>query len=461
MSKPFSEYHLAAIEHVVMSHPYGISVDAIASDLNTQMPRRTLQYRLKHLVDNARIAANGQGRGTKYTPLQNAASKRSGVQEPVDDIIPLSTNGRAIQKQVARKLIARTPVGYDHTFLDSYTPNKTRYLTEQDRTYLHSIGAPAIGDQPAGTVAAKILDRLLIDLSWNSSRLEGNIYSLLDTQRLLVFDHEADVSNALETQMILNHKDAIRFLVDSAIDIGFNRYTLLNLHGLLSYNLMPDPTAEGRLRQFAANIRQSVYRPLDVPQLISEHFDQVMATAEAINDPFEQSFFAMVHLPYLQPFEDVNKPVSRLSANIPLIKHNLLPLAFTDVPTALYTAAMLGIYELKQIDLLKDVYFWAYRRSTNRYRAVRQIIGEPNPFVLRYRDELFTVIQQIIKNSMDRQATFHHISDWTTQHITTPDQHQFMTTTEEQIMALHEGNFARYRVTALQFSKWRDTWSSL
>jgi hypothetical protein len=147
---------------------------------------------------------------------------------------------------------------------------------------------------------------LLIDLSWNSSRLEGNTYSLLDTRRLIEFGEETQGSSHLDAQMILNHKDAIAFLVSAADDIAYNRYTILNLHGILANNLLPDQAAAGRLRRMAVGIAQSSFHPLEMPQLIEECFDQILATASAIQDPFEQAFFAMVHLPYLQPFDDVN-----------------------------------------------------------------------------------------------------------------------------------------------------------
>ena len=91
--------------------------------------------------------------------------------------------------------------------------------------------------------------------------------------------------------------------------MALNRQTILNLHALLSDNLLPDPTAGGRLRRLSVGIHESVYHPLEVPQLIEEYFQQIVNTAAAVRDPFEQSFFVMVHLPYLQPFEDVNKRV--------------------------------------------------------------------------------------------------------------------------------------------------------
>lgn len=93
----------------------------------------------------------------------------------------------------------------------------------------------------------------------------------------------------------------------------------------------------------------------------------------------------MIHLPYLQPFEDVNKRVSRLAASIPLIRQNLSPISFVDVPARDYIDGLLGVYELNQIDLLRDVFVWAYERSSAQYAVVKQSLGEPDPFRLRYR----------------------------------------------------------------------------
>src|SRR5208283_1973516 len=86
--------------------------------------------------------------------------------------------------------------------------------------------------------------------------------------------------------------------------------------------------------------------PIAIPQVIEECFSLILEKANAISDPFEQAFFLMVQLPYLQPFEDVNKRVSRLAANIPLIRADLCPLSFVDVPERAYMAGTLGVYEM-------------------------------------------------------------------------------------------------------------------
>ena len=302
--------------------------------------------------------------------------------------------------------------------------------------------------------------RLLIDLSWNSSRLEGNTYSLLDTRRLIEFGEEAQGRNRLEAQMILNHKDAIAFLVSAADEIGFNRYTILNLHGILAQNLLPDEAAAGRLRRIAVGIEKSAFHPLEVPQLIEECFNQVLATANAIEDPFEQSFFAMVHLPYLQPFDDVNKRVSRLAANIPFIKGNLSPLSFTGVPRSSYRDAMLGIYELNKVDLLKDVFIWAYERSAERYAAVRQSLGDPDPFRQRHREALRQLVGDVVRGKMNRKAAAAYMAEWTNDNVTADERETFREMAETDLLGLHEGNFARLQIRPSEFAAWKIAWEN-
>lgn len=462
MANQIPDEALSAIEEVVHRYPGGAAAQEILRALAVPIPLRTLQYRLKSLVTRNRLIMDGEGRWARYrmpsaaalvTPVDHAARAEAG--EPA---IPLSEAGTSIREYVRLAPEARKPVGYDRKFLDRYRPNVSYYLTEQDRAHLAAVGRPQIAEQPAGTYAKQILNRLLIDLAWNSSRLEGNTYSLLDTKRLIELGEEAEGRAHLEAQMILNHKDAIEFLVSTADEIGFNRYTILNLHALLANNLLADPTAAGRLRYIAVGIERSAFHPLEVPQLIEECFDQILATAAAITDPFEQALFIMVQLPYLQPFDDVNKRVSRLAANIPLIKGNLSPLSFADVPRRAYTDAVLGVYELNKIDLLKDVFIWAYKRSAARYAAVRQSLGEPDPFRLRYRTQLREIIASLVRARVGRRDAAARIAAWSSAAIDPADRQQFNDVVETELVSLHEGNFARYQIRPSEFAAWREVW---
>jgi hypothetical protein len=452
---------LETIEAVVRRHPEGLTVQEIADALVVAPPRRTLQYRLKSLVSGKRLIARGKGPAVRYFTPAAAESElpRAEVRSEREPPLRLTKEGDEIRAHVRKPTGKRTPAGYDRAFLDSYRPNESFYLSPAERKHLRDLGTPKIAPQPAGTYARQILNRLLIDLSWNSSRLEGNTYSLLDTRRLIDFGEEAQGKQRAEAQMILNHKDAIEFLTASPDDIGFNRYTVLNLHALLANNLLPDPMAAGRLRHIGVGITGSVFHPLEVPQLVEECFDQVLATAAAIADPFEQALFVMVQIPYLQPFDDVNKRVSRLSANIPLIKQNLSPLSFTDVPRDTYTEAMLGVYEMRRVALLRDVFIWAYERSADRYAAVRQSLGEPDPFRLRHRAALREIIAAIVQGRMGKKAAVGHIGAWTRAHIEPAEREQFRALVEDELLGLHEGNFARYQIRPAEFAAWREAWN--
>lgn len=258
--------------------------------------------------------------------------------------------------------------------------------------------------------------------------------------------------------MILNHKAAIELLVGSAAEIGFNRYTICNLHALLAENLLADPQAGGRLRAIAVEIGGTVFHPLEGPQVIEECFNQILGAAEAISDPFEQAFFAMVHLPYLQPFEDVNKRVSRFAANIPLIRRNLCPLSFVDVPVDDYIDGVLGVYELNRIELLRDVFLWAYERSCARYAAVRRSLGEPDPFRIRHRRLITAVVGTILRERMERGPAVAFIRHEVEKNVAPKDVARLVEVIETEIMSLHEGNFARYHVTPSEFEAWRAGW---
>ena len=306
----------------------------------------------------------------------------------------------------------------------------------------------------AGTYARKILNHLLIDLSWNSSRLEGNTYSILETERLLEFGEKSENKSILETQMILNHKAAIEFLVGAAEDIAFNRPTILNLHALLSDNLLSNAAACGRLRNIPVAIAKTSYSPLSIPQVLDECFQKILDIAGKIHDPFEQAFFVMVHFPYLQPFEDVNKRVSRLSANIPLIRNNFSPLSFVDVPEKAYVDGMLGVYELNRIELLRDIFIWAYERSAARYTSARQVLGEPDPFRLKYRQQLIELIGEIVGRCLTVQESILYIQTWIESQIQETDHARFREVIETELLNLHAGNIARFRLNSSEFEKW-------
>lgn len=457
MAKKIPQIELDDILKIVAQYSTGVSVEEIQSGLAKPVPRRTLQYRIARLVENGRLLPVGSGRARGYKLPTDLVL--NAPLAPDKFYIPISIQAEALKQAVRQPIQNRQPVGYHPEFLAQYRPNETFYLSRELREKLAAMGQAPDPQRPAGTYARHIYQRLLIDLSWNSSRLEGNTYSLLETELLLEMGESAEGKNAQEAQMILNHKGAIEFLVEQSGESGISRHVLLSLHALLSDNLLDDPGAGGRLRSKSVGISGSAYNPPDTPQLIEFYFEQLLESAGAIVDPFEQAFFLMVHVPYLQPFDDVNKRVSRLAANIPFIRANLSPLSFIDVPERAYIDGLLAVYELNQVQLLRDVFVWAYERSCARYSAVARTVGEPDPFRLRFRNELLEAVARVVQQGMRKKAAVAYLQRFASERLPASERHRFVEIAETEIMYLHEGNLARYKLRPSEYKAWHKNWN--
>jgi hypothetical protein len=434
----------------IRQSPEGIGLSDLLAR-HPQVARRTAQRWIAGWIEAGKISADGKARVRRYVGA--APSAQTGTADSISRIIPFSDEGREITAYLDRPLAARKPVGYQRDFLDAYRPNTTWYLPAALRRRLHRIGKTAHAPAPAGTYSRAMLNRLLIDLSWASSQLEGNTYSRLDTRKLIEHGRAAKGKDALETQMILNHKTAIELLLENVDTAAFNRYTLFNLHSALSENLLPNAADEGRIRQHAVDISQSVYRPLSSAPLIELALDAMLKKAERIDDPFEQSFFIMVHLPYLQPFADINKRTSRLAANLPLFRANLCPLTFLDVPEPAYSKGVLGVYELTRVELLRDVYVWAYERSAQEYLAIRQELAEPDPVRLAYRDVIREMVHSVVTQTRRNPMTT--VDRELSRRVAAADRETVRVLIVEQLERLHEGVLARYGLRPSEFAAWK------
>lgn len=456
MPKKLPENLNEQIEAELARHPEGVGIDDLHAALADIVSRRTLQRRLSLLAK--RVKTEGLGPATKYrlapiTGSLNVTLEPATLQARGEVYVPVSPASREILDYVRQPIQQRKPVGYGREFLEAYRPNETSYLPTEIRDHLHNIGHSPDGERPAGTYVRDILGRLLIDLSWASSRLEGNTYTRLDTQNLIELGQAAEGKDRREAQMILNHKAAIELLVEQAEDIGFNTFTFYNLHALLSENLLADPGESGRLRSRIVEVSGTVFHPLGIPQQIEAYFHMILAKTDAIEDPFEQAFFIMVHIPYLQPFVDVNKRVSRLGANIPLIRHNLCPLSFIDVPERAYVEGILGVYEMKRVELLHDVFVWAYERSCQRYMAIRETVAEPDPVRLRHREALIAIVAEIVRSEQaPSEAAVRAIAKSL---VPPAELDQVINLALDDLRNLHEGNVTRYRLRLSEYRAWQ------
>ena len=462
----------------------GCSLLEISERLGGELTRRTLQRRLQQLAEAQNIQKLGRARATYYKfvhvyqlnrPSQDSILREDPIpynapQEPKPPNASTSAKDELSgpdYSKVARDVVnivrapqeTRKSVGYRREFLDSYQPNKTYYLPLELRERLIKIGRNEHYDTlPAGTHARQIFDRLIIDLSWNSSRLEGNTFSLLETDYLLEQGKSDEPHRAREAIMIFNHKTAIEMMVEEPDALGFNRHTFMNLHAALTEDLMADPSTEGALRNIPVGIGGSVFHPVNKPQVIEECFDQILEKAEAISDPLECCFFLMVHLPYLQAFEDGNKRTSRLAANLPLIQQNLAPLSFVGLPARRYTEAILAIYELNRLEPMVEVFAWAYEQSAGRYMTIRQEVGEQDPVKLHYRHEIKARIREVVVKKLGKREAAAYLQSWAGQNVTADFRDAFVNAAEQRLLDLSAGNISRVRILPSEFHAWWDQW---
>lgn len=426
------------------------------SDLQSVLPkisRRTLQRVIAGAIQETRLLATGAGKATRYhlapSSIAMLESKQTNSKTKAPPLqIKWSTAAQESIDYILQPLKDRKPVGYQQSLLEAYVPNQTSYLSKETCAALemmgrahHSTHKPTL----AATVAKNVLSRLLVDLSWASSQLEGNTYSLLDTQRLLELGQSKRGTDSFETQMILNHKQAIEYLVLPDKPHKLSTRTLFDLHAMLSDGLLPNPQDGGRIRLGIVGIGQSTYHPLGLPAQLERLLGEIVTTANQIHSPVEQALFLMVHLPYLQPFADVNKRTSRLAANVPLVIANLCPISFLGVERDAYSKAVLAIYELLDPTPMTELFEAAYMRSCYEYMAVEQQLIAPDPLRTKYRKELTVVVCQIVR----RQAT--PIPDT----LDSKDQAAFVAIVQKELTGLTTGNAIRFGLRPLEVEEWR------
>ncbi|WP_225917699.1 MULTISPECIES: hypothetical protein [Pseudomonas] len=170
-------------------------------------------------------------------------------------------------------------------------------------------------------------------------------------------------------------------------------------------------------------------------------------------------YFAIGHpaethtLPYFQPFTDINKRTSRLAANLPLFRANLCPLTFLDVPEQAYSRATLGVYEMTRVELLRDLYIWAYERSTLEYLAIKQDLAEPDPLRLAWRDLIKKTIREIVTHP-ELDPLF-CIQRSVAGYVSEREQPEVQALIVEKLRRLHEGVLARYGLRPSEFMSWK------
>jgi Fic family protein len=345
------------------------------------VPDRTLRRWLGELVQAGVIERAGSRKGTRYRwkPASKEEQRPSAVAADAGGPTPpirqvFSPASEQLLKRIDAPIYTRSPATYSEEWVASYVPNQSRYLTAEQRSQLHAQGkrSPLYGQ--AGTYIQKIYNRLLVDLSYNSARLEGNTYTLADTEHLVIQGISAQGKLDAERIMILNHKEAIRYLVHNVRSVTPNEETIRTLHYLLSDSLVA-PGMAGQIRSESIGVTGTTYAPLEGRERLTRLLNQLLDIARRIDDPFEQSVFLLGHISYLQAFVDVNKRTARLASIIPLITKDYVPQSFVDVNKEDYLKAIIVFYEINDARPLAELYCWAYGRSCLHFDTTVQVVG--------------------------------------------------------------------------------------
>lgn len=401
------------------------------------LSRPTLNRELRELLAMGLITKAGDGRSTRYTATTGA----------------WSTRAQPLVASLQAPLMTRTPVGYDQRFVADYVPNQSSLLPPDLAAELAQAGRSP-DQQPAGTYAREVLEQLLIDLSWSSSRLEGNRRSLLDTQRLFELAEKAEPIDA-DDLMLLNHKEAIEFLVEAGSTEGLTVAVIVDLHAKLMRDLLKDARDIGRIRQRLVNIDGSVYLPCAIPALLESTLTAIVDKARQVHNPVEAAFFLWVQLAYLQPFLDGNKRTSRLAANVPLMLRNCAPLSFLDITRADYASAMLGVYEQRDVAAAVDLFEFTYRRSVQKYGVLRASLAAPDPLRTRYRQAMNELMQLVVLHGLTlAQAAAEVLGDLTADRPADRIGVQRIAATELDHLTL--SNCARYNLVRSRTQRWID-----
>src|SRR3989344_5162592 len=213
-------------------------------------------------------------------------------------------------------------------------------------------------------IQKKELERLIIELSWKSSKIEGNTYTLLDTEKLILENKEAPGHDKKEAQMILNHKDAFNFIHENKSHFKIlTRKNLEELHALL----VKDLSVGLGLRAKPVGVIGSIYKPLDNIHQISEAVSELSLSVDRMQTPYAKALIALLGISYIQPFEDGNKRTARLMANALLLAHNSAPLSYRSVDEGEFREAIFVLYELNSILPFKKIFISQYDFAAKNY----------------------------------------------------------------------------------------------
>lgn len=325
----------------------------ISEVLSDQYAERTVKRDLAELVESGYLSVSGKGRSTEY---QATLTGRL--------FLPIEANS-----YVAIEPDARVGVKERYQFAVWQEWPKSLFSTDELATLnLATAKYQERSLNQSPDLRHRELERFVIEMSWKSSKIEGNTYTLLDAELLLKEGISSKTNTKDETQMILNHKQAFDFLLQN--ERTFKDDLSFGLLETLHQQIMSELLRDQGIRTGVVGITGSRYQPLANQHQLRDALEELIEIIKKIDDPFSQALTALLGISYIQPFTDGNKRTARLLANGILLAHECAPLSYRDVDERTYRAALLVFYERLSITSMKQLFIDQYQFSSEQYSSI-------------------------------------------------------------------------------------------
>ena len=328
----------------------GVSRSEIETGMNLKESPATVKRILAGLVESGQAVVIGQGRATRYS-----VSAQAHVTMPlnIDTYFEKETDERIVQTD------------FNFELINDILP-KVELFTPQEKEQLDALQAQFTKNikDITPTEYRKEMERLGIDLSWKSSQIEGNTYSLLETEKLLKEKQTAQGKTKEEAVMLLNHKDALDYILEEPEHLKeLTIRRIEELHTLLVKELDVDKG----IRRRRVGVIGTNYRPLDNEFQIREALEDSCRLINRKESVFEKALLALVLISYIQAFSDGNKRTARMTSNAILIANRYCPISFRTVDSVDYKKAMLIFYEQNNISAFKKIFIDQFAFAVGTY----------------------------------------------------------------------------------------------
>lgn len=327
-----------------------ISSKEIFKSISKSISYATVKRMISKLMDDNLVAKKGQGRSTKYL-----ISPTYEVLFPIDIVTYFE---KEIDERKIKEIFNFQLINETLNVCSIFTAVELEQLNLFQKKFKKNIS------QLSKIEYQKELERLAIDLSWKSSQIEGNTYSLLETERLLKEKETASGKTKEEAVMLLNHKEAIDFIIKNPDYITpLSVPKIEDIHRLLIKGLDVDKN----IRKRRVGISGTNYKPLDNEFQISEALSSMCKLVNSKENVFEKALLLLLLISYIQPFADGNKRTARIVSNAVLMNYSYCPISFRTVDSIEYKKAMLVFYEQNNISSFKEIFIEQFKFAVNTY----------------------------------------------------------------------------------------------